>query len=158
MNSDDEYFESAAKGLRPFSDFEWFAVDRDGFIAFLTSAGLGPIPTIVFKSKPDYFALQHWFNDAPFRGEYVVHPPAKKMPRPDDFLSMARKGLFAYDWDCSKGQYLRWPYHLIASPERPLLIHELPDSAKATIEQIRFDVSFRESSALEVENFFDDLN
>lgn len=156
-HSDDQYFQSAAAGLRPYSDFEWFAVDCDGFIAFLTSAGLGPIPRLVFRSRPQYDALQQWFTGAPPRDGHVLHSAAK-MVVADDWISMARKGLFAYDWNCKKGQYVKSPYHRIASPEKPLTVAELPIPIKAAVEHIRFEASFKECNDFLVENYFTDLN
>jgi hypothetical protein len=69
----DEYYDSAAQGRRPSSDFEWYAVDRKGQVAFLTSAGFGAIPMLVFEDKRMYYRAADLFRSLPVRCRRVLH-------------------------------------------------------------------------------------
>src|SRR5687767_6855570 len=46
---------AASTGWGP--DVEWFASDRDGHIAVLTTAGLGPIPSLVIADPAGHVAV-----------------------------------------------------------------------------------------------------
>ena len=155
-----DYFDSAKNGFRPFSDFEWYAVDRDGFIAFFTSAGFGPIPIVVFRSESLYFEITRTISDLSCCGGHRINIAGQLYPKPEDWVRMAQRGLFAYDWDSSNaGQYVSCqPYQLIASPARPMNISELPQLIQNSLADIRFNVSFRECRELLVEESFDELN
>jgi hypothetical protein len=61
--NDDEYFDSAIAGYPGTSDFEWFAIDSVGHIALLTFAGYGPVPSVVFSSRDEYFACSKYFRE-----------------------------------------------------------------------------------------------
>ena len=46
----EEDFNTAANGICPGPDLEWFAVDRDFNVAGFTNAGFGVVPQTVFQS------------------------------------------------------------------------------------------------------------
>jgi hypothetical protein len=149
------YFTSAAAGAAPFSDFEWFAVDRDDHVAFLTSGGHAAIPRAVFRSSDAYFAIRDRFRSLPFRGECVLDEIGCRKPRPDDWVEMARRGLFGFDFefdDPSPG----CPYRRVASPERPITVSELPRDVRDWLGAVRFEaIRFAETRMLLPEQFFE---
>ena len=149
------YFTSAAEGAAPFSDFEWFAVDRDDHLAFLTSGGHAAIPRAIFRSNDAYFAARDHFRSLPFRGECVLEERGRRKPRPDDWVTMARQGLFGFDFefdDPSPG----CPYRLVASPDRPIMLFELPHDVRDWLEPLRFGtICFAETRTLLPEQFFE---
>jgi hypothetical protein len=121
----DEYYDSAAQGRRPSSDFEWYAVDRNGHVAFLTSAGLGAIPMLVFRDKEAYQRAANFFRSLPARCGHVLH--AKGPYDWSSWIRAANQGLFGYDWNASAGQYVPgYPYKLMAAPETPVTLSDLP--------------------------------
>ena len=71
--STDVYFNSAATGSRPFSDFEWYAVDSRGQVASLTSAGFGAVPLVVFRDEAEYFTAANHFESQPVRCWHTLH-------------------------------------------------------------------------------------
>jgi len=142
VNSDD-YFNSAAEGARPFDDFEWYAVDSRGQIAFLTSAGFAAIPMLVFRDKEAYFSAAHHFESLPVRCTHrlIVSGPYDW----SSWIEAANRGLFAYDWRPTAGQYVPdKPYQLMAKPERPLLLTEIPDAVRQWLTPICFRGEFGE--------------
>ncbi len=93
-------------------EFNWFAVDPDGFIAMLSSAGYGPIPDGVFER---------------FDGQEGIEEFLRRLigPRMDDDLRRAERllasvGVFAYDWKHWEG-----PYQRSAVPKEPKRLAEL---------------------------------
>lgn len=153
----DEYFDSAAQGRRPTSDFEWYALDRKGQIAILTSAGFGAIPLVVFRDKTMYYEVAAYFRSLPLRCDHKLL--AKKSVDCSFWIEQAWSGLFGYDWNVAAGQYVPGaPYELIAAPEKPLTVLELPTDLQLWISIIRFDAEFGVATELFPEQQFADMN
>ena len=155
---DKDYFRSAAEGLRPFSDFMWFAVDLNSHIAALTSAGFAAIPMVVFRSKTQYFSCLNYFESLPKKSEFTIHKSVYNLLT--DWLEVASKGLFAYDWDNNSGCYEAGkPYSLLASPNSPITLSELPIEIQEYLHPIRFEsLSFSKTKEIFLENSFPQNN
>lgn len=103
------------------TDAEWFGIDAKGFIARFTTAGTGPFPKIVVTSKLPLFYDTNELN---------VICDAKmlvKLPRPDDFSDLSKRGIFGYDWKDvhrSKKNELK-KYELISRPCVPILYENI---------------------------------
>lgn len=93
-------------------EFDWFAVDPDGFIAMLCSAGYGPIPDGVFERLDGQKAI----------GDFLRRLIGLRMD--DDLLRserlLASVGVFAYDWKHWEG-----PYQRSAVPKEPKRMAEV---------------------------------
>lgn len=93
-------------------EFDWFAMDQEGFIALMGSAGSGLIPDRVF----DRYDEQCRLHDA--LRKYVG------LRSTDDWTRFARllseAGIFVYDCKGTKP-----PYRQVATPARPLVGKEL---------------------------------
>lgn len=153
----DDYFDSAAQGLCPSSDFEWYAVDCKGQVAFLTSAGFGEVPLIVFRDKSAYYEAAESFKSLPIRGGHVLF--ARGSYDWSSWIKAACQGLFGYDWSASTGQYVPGqPYELMATPEKPLILADLPVHVQEWISPIRFEAEFGVVRELFPEQQFRELN
>jgi hypothetical protein len=153
----DEYFDSAAQGRRPTSDFEWYAVDRKGQLAFLTSAGFGPVPLLVFRSQEVYYRAAGYFRSLPSRCGYTLFASG-----PYDWscwIKVAEQGLYSYDWNAPAGQYVPgYPYKIMTSPKEPLTVSGLPADVQSWISPIRFNVEFDTAMKLSPELAFTEVN
>ena len=158
FEDDENYFDSAAQGLRPYSDFMWFAIDSNGHIAALTSAGFAAIPILVFRSKTQYFSCFNYFLSLPKSSEITVIE--SNYVYLADWLEMAGRGLFTYDWDTGSSWYeAKKPYSLLASPKRPLTFSELPVEIQIYLQPICFSsVNFAEAHKLLSETDFPENN
>src|SRR5262245_37639491 len=99
----DDYYESAAHGRRPTSDFEWYAVDREGQIAFLTSAGFGAVPMLVFRDKSMYFRVDSFFRSLTGVGTCYTRKALTtglrgRKPRTTDCTAMTGTQTLASTW------------------------------------------------------------
>ena len=123
-------------------DVTWLAADKEGRIGVFVTAGSGPIPEIVLTSLE-----QERFEDIEAR--IVTLPTITSarllvpVKRPDDYLGFAWRGLFAYDWsDVHRTQGYRHAYELLAAPERPLGVAELPPDIVELLAGVVLDTSF----------------
>lgn len=103
------------------TDAEWFASDEVGHIARFTTGGVGPIPKTIVESNPS------WFFDVE---DLSVRSDVKflqKLPRPDDFLELSKRGVYGFDW-CDvhrkKNQHTK-KYELISKPCMPIQLDEI---------------------------------
>lgn len=105
----------------------WLAVDAHGRVAIFTTSGEGPIPETALASIE---AGEESIQMLPEASSYQL---LTSVPRPTDFVSFARRGVFAYDWSdvhrtASKAL---GAYELQALPMSPLQISQLPTSMQA---------------------------
>src|SRR4051794_23444120 len=98
-------------------EFGWFAVDGAGHVGHFATAGFGPIPSAVLARLEEMLELYERVLLLPTIGEATGHLSG----RIDDWLEMARRGLFAYDW-----QHWSGPYCRAATPSVPTQVARLP--------------------------------
>jgi hypothetical protein len=94
------------------SEFDWYAIDRDGFIAVFCSAGWGPVPEVVFD---------HLEGQKSIGSEIKI----SNVPVPDiEFKAtsslLSEKGIFGYNWLNTFG-----PYRSFSQPTQPKTFFEL---------------------------------
>jgi hypothetical protein len=123
-------------------DVAWIAINAIGQVAIFTTGGEGPIPDTAAVSVEN---AEEEVAALPEIGDYAL---LVDVPRPDDYVSFAKRGLFAYDW-CdvhrTAGEATGC-YELQARPSRPLILSELPSSLKTAASATRiFDLSFGSS-------------
>jgi hypothetical protein len=103
-------------------DVAWIAVDALGQVALFTTGGQGPIPTTALASIE---LAEDEACSLPETGGYEL---LVDVPRPDDFIAFAKRGLFAYDWsDVHRiASRASGRYELQARPLVPLMLSDLP--------------------------------
>jgi hypothetical protein len=133
-----EVFDPVASERWRGVDCGWLGIDLVGHVAMFYTGGEGPI-----HADADAFddgagaALRQMASNSSF--ELLV-----AYPRPDDFVEVARRGLYAYDWsdahranrDCIEG------YELIARPDRPLHWTQLPEPVRHLAAAARVQATF----------------
>lgn len=98
-------------------DFAWLACDAAGHVAMFANAGTGPIPAAVVGERPAVDRAESLAGSLPRVGGHTLHV---RLPRPDDYIGWAERGLFAYDWrDAGR-------YESITAPECPIDVTQLP--------------------------------
>lgn len=124
-------------------EFDWFAVDGHGHVGHFATAGYGPVPTTVLAKLDGVRDLDARVLQLPVVGEATGHLPG----RIGDWLDMARRGLFAFDW-----KHWHGPYQRAATPSRPILIADLPTELREVVRLVTWpDVYFSELQAVRPE-------
>lgn len=143
-------FDTAANGICPGPDLEWFAIDRDGHVAGFTNAGFGVVPEAVFVSFDRFNETLDAISTLQQTGVAKwAHEKPSIFATWDDWSA---HGLFAYDWAHSIGQPdPSLPYRLMCVPEKPIHVSLLPSAVVDYLSQMRFSISFLESSEILVE-------
>lgn len=128
-------------------DFSWFATDKMGQIAKLTT-GYGPIPEQVFRDEAAYNEVVDFFSRLEISSEAKLGriARARKSRGTGDYsmyIEDAHKGFFAYDYHGHHG-----PYELMALPLTPLPKASLPRTVAENL--IQLACSFSESDHIRV--------
>jgi hypothetical protein len=137
-------------------DTEWFASDRDGHVAVLSTAGLGPIPNRVLDDPAGHVAVWDELETLGIReGLGELNFESLDMP--------LRFGAFVFDYsraEAGYGQYLpRQHYRRVGSPERPVKNDELSADAHSFLAAVCFrNACFAEVDGLVVEDAFDSIH
>lgn len=110
-------------------EFDWFAVDAAGHVGHFSTAGYGPVPLPVLdrldRAQEDaLWSLGERLLGLPVIGQATGHLPG----RIDDWLELARRGLFGFDWKHWSGPYLR-----AAVPSVPVGVADLPAELQALV-------------------------
>jgi hypothetical protein len=144
------------------TDFDWFGVDEEGFIAHFASAGFKRVPGSVSESAEDLDLAKSYFQtEAPVRGAHRVDEDlpsflldwkgAQNESRYlKSFAAMADRGLFSFDID----SYLKpgIAYFRVACPLSPLRLEQLPEPIRRIIARTRLaGVHLRDQSLISYE-------
>ncbi len=132
-----EYLESlwargAAGDCLDSVDFDWYARDESGHVAFIASGG-AEVPRCIFRDLDTYVSLKTWLDSLPEAGKSDL---LIRYPNVSDFTSAANRGLFAFNFDDDKSRNAG--FHLVSRPHNPLRIESLPDWATKWLNHIWF--------------------
>ena len=121
-------------------EFDWFGVDRNGFLGAFASFGTGPFPEAVTTSREHFNRLILAVARLQNSGAVVYHQPI--IGDRSTWGVYAKRGLYAFDNSESHGQAPRRHYHPIAWSERPLHLKasEIPSELHGVLPLI--DVEF----------------
>jgi hypothetical protein len=109
------------------NEFDWFAVDKCGYVGHFATAGYGPIPVAVLDRLNKILELYERVLQMPVVGEATGHLPG----RIESWLEMARRGLFAYDW-----KHWHGPYQRAATPSHPVRLVDLPADLREAVQVV----------------------
>jgi hypothetical protein len=130
-------------------DCVWIACDARGQLGAFTTGGVGPIP--IQALSDDVVALEDIEEKLHQLPRVSIARLLVSMKRPDDFVALAERGLFVYDWhDVHRTtQASKNMYELIAAPVSPISLNVLPDSLAKLAASVRFSRSpFGEDNAI----------
>lgn len=124
-------------------DFDWFAVDSEGYLAHFASGGCS-LPKSIgeFFDSISIMMLAEDVQSINDSSEFVINPELTNLKELNDenslknyvrtFVAYARKGLYSYD-TAQPARLHNKEYHLIASPVNRLNINALPQSISRLI-------------------------
>jgi len=133
-------------------DWDWYACDQEGHIGHFTTAGLRCLPKAVKEDRAAAERVVNFFlNDASETGNFIVRPgvetdaggwdkPGARDRYLKSFAEMARKGMFSYNTQMIHGS--RGGYYLVAIPEHPMHIADLPLEIARLVRRVRAPLLF----------------
>jgi hypothetical protein len=133
-------------------DWDWYACDQEGHIGHFTTAGLRGLPRSV---KEDRDALErvgrYLSEDRKKWSEYSIRAGVaadaggwKNSVARDrylrSFIQAARRGMFSYNTEMRRGSDAK--YYLVAKPDQPLRMSDLPPDIGAILSKTQVPISF----------------
>lgn len=113
----------------PFGlDLVWVGRDQDNRPAAFITAGSGQVPKDMLNDNGEpLFDVEGAILDLPKASNVILHV---EVPRPDDFIAMAERGFFVFDWrDIHRTtKEESGCYELVATPLQPITIASLAPS------------------------------
>lgn len=129
-------------------DLMWFAIDRNGYIAEFTSAGMGNVPEFVCADREINDVLVDYFMNALVETtleQLVVEYEDNDLI--NDAINLSRKGLYCFD---ASGDI----YEKICSPKVPLHIDKLPTNIRDIMSKRLIDIDVTANDTIEVEHAY----
>ena len=128
-------------------DLEWLAVDSEGCIGVFTTGGKGPLPRKGFKEySSDEFNETLWSLPKISNCILLIDPP-----RPNDYVELAEKGFYTYDWaDVHRNKDKLNRYEIQSKPTCPIRIDDLPGAISNVIVDIAMPLKFEELGEIDV--------
>lgn len=127
---------------RPYPDgidCVWLAVDRDGHLGAFVTGGEGPIPLQALNSAHSPVEeIEERIYDLPRVSDARL---LVEMKRPDDFVAIAERGFFVYDWTDVQRTMREsvHAYELVAVPVNPITIDAVPDEIVGLVAGLGLD-------------------
>jgi hypothetical protein len=132
-------------------DYAWLACDTEGRVARFTNAGEGPIPIVVIANRELADEAEVLTRNLPFITDQEMRV---NLPDPTDFIEIARRGLFGFDWrDATRVPACRLGcYEIVSRPLRPVQVEDLPQELRWLAELVRLPgIRFADSEAINVD-------
>ena len=139
--------------------FRWYGFDNSNRIAQFLSGDL-PIPKQLFSDELKYRELAKYFSDfnKTTNSNLIDTFARMKAKGNGDFqssLQTAEKGLYAFhEFNIFDEGKIIEGYYLVATPEIPLTMAELPIEIQKLIEPYYFPMSFSKTRTINVTQFF----
>lgn len=133
-------------------DWDWYACDKEGNIGNFTTAGLRALPQAVKEDREAAERVIRFFlSEVPESCDFSVcsgaeadaggwSKPGARERFLQSFIGMARKGAFSYNTEMVYGHDAK--YYLVARPECPLRLSDLPPEIRDIISRLRAPLAF----------------
>jgi hypothetical protein len=118
-------------------EVDWLAHDLAGNVGFFASAGFGPVPEGGVLDD-----LHELMMALPVRSE--VMSMNRTGAYDEDWLDVARRGLFAFDWNATAKLYV-----LLAAPRDALVLADLPEPLVAHVSARQLPTYFGRANQLD---------
>jgi hypothetical protein len=132
-------------------DCVWLASDTNGNLGAFVTGGVGPIPLQALNYESiGVEELEEYLHELP---QISAARLLITVPRPDDFVAMAERGFFVYDWrDVHRiAKEFTHTYEQVAVPLSPIFLDNLPESISGLISEIEFrNVRFADAKRIDV--------
>lgn len=137
-------------------DCVWLASDSTGSLAAFVTGGEGPIPRTVLINELvqlEDVEMAICDLDVTTGAQMLV-----AIPRPDDFIDMARRGFYVFDWqDVNRiGRDQTRVYEKVAVPTSPIKLESLPNALRCLAERTKItSLLFAEESKVDAQVLFE---
>lgn len=116
-------------------EYDWVAVDSCGRLGYFSTAGVGPIPSDLFKggySEEELFEKVMGFPETTRASQVAGFD--KNVA---DWLEVAKRGIYSFDWSRELAGY-----QLIASPDHALNTSSLDSKVYELFNTVKLDCDF----------------
>lgn len=119
------------RSLTQGMEVDWIACDMRDQLALISTAGTGLAPRFVEEHLESYRRTTKRILELPVLCEARAFP--ELAPRHMQWMMIAERGVYAFNYDARDGQYAR-----VAVPSRAIKLRDLPWDLAAAVGQIRF--------------------
>jgi hypothetical protein len=129
---------------RPGIEFDWNSLDRRRHVGVFSTAGYRPVPREVM---PLVQAFDEAYPDQ-IASLAVVTSCAESPEGPgnfSDWIAMAERGLFGFDWEVWDGPYVR-----LTAPSFPITVEQFPTHLAWLAQTVVLDVEFTTSDEIDL--------
>jgi hypothetical protein len=135
-------------------DYAWLGCDAEGHVARFTNAGNGPIPAFLLANRHLADGVEALTRALPVVSDSEI---LMSLPNPTDFMEIARRGIYGFDWqDATRISGRSGSYEIVSRPRSPLRLAQLPPALLRLVELVRFDgFRFSDSHTIDVASFLE---
>jgi hypothetical protein len=129
----------------------WVASDREGHVGGFVTAGVGPVPDEALREEfVPVVDVEEILHRLPKISTTRLLSAVK---RPDDFVDLAERGVFVFDWTDihrSSAEAVK-AYEAVAVPHHPIGVAELPGELVIVATALKFtELTFADRRQLQV--------
>lgn len=131
-------------------DCVWIAVDQAGMLGAFITAGEGGIPfNAIHSTIINFIELEEKILQLPISS--LTHLTIS-VPCPNDFIAIAERGFFVYDWTNQNG------YELVSIPKTPLHLKQLSHQYMTYLQTLKLKHAlFQSTTTIKINVEFDQV-
>jgi hypothetical protein len=124
-------------------EFDWIATDDFGYIGYFSTAGVAPVPDTCLSNGIRYDGLFENVTALPVVSQVTVIDESVRDIA--DWIAVAKRGLYAYDWSRRISRYC-----IVAYPDQPANVGSLPEELRTLAIAVKFPDGFAGSNDIAV--------
>lgn len=132
------------------AEFDWFGIDRNGYLGVFSTFNRGYIPESVKSSRTDYTKLLTDIENLPLKFKALLI--SKISGRYDDWLEYSQQGLIGFDYGDVHRTIYTGIYDLISKPEKLVTVSELGINSSLIDKMPKFTLSFIQDAGIDEED------
>lgn len=123
-------------------EYDWAAIDENGYIGYFSTAGSGPVPQLSTQEPTLFDGLFEKIASMDVVSDSIQMNGSDR--NVSDWILIAQRGVFSFDWRQEISLY-----QIIATPKNPVRLEILDTTLQSLLGRIKIECDFERKVGIE---------